>query len=74
MTRSYSVSVRLRKITLEAAHVSVLLTQDLINDQGTVDADKVMEAAIKMARDLPLHWLPDGEPVIELHPIQIAPA
>jgi hypothetical protein len=74
MPHIYSVSIRLRKITMEAAHVSVPISGDFVRADGSLEADKIMAAAVQIARHAPLRWQPDGEPTVELHPIQLAPA
>lgn len=74
MTALYSVSVRLRRTTSEAVHISVPITPDLMTAEGMVDAEKLMEAAVALAKDSPLRWASESEPLIEVHPIQTPPA
>jgi hypothetical protein len=66
---SYSISVRLRRTTLEYAFVSVPVDEQIWEQHSDepkkqrVNADKVVETAKRMGSD----------PVIEPHPWQIAP-
>ena len=47
-----SKTVRLRRVSIENAYVSVPLVPDLIepnfNDTGTIDTEKLMQAAIRL--------------------------
>jgi len=77
--RSYSISVRLRRTTFEEAFVSVPVSdavkQDAPDAQGrfSLDGKKVMDAAIQLGGEPATHWIAEGEPMIELHPVQTAP-
>jgi len=77
MAKTYSISVRLQRITIEAAHVSVPLSQELFhrNPDGseTIDGEKVMAAAIELGRSLATQWSVEGEVVITPHPLQTPP-
>jgi len=79
MSPSYSVSVRLQRIRTEAAHVSVPLTSEMWRPSDddpkrmTVDADKLMAAAIQLGAHAGTIWKPDGEPAIQPHPVQTPP-
>jgi hypothetical protein len=52
----YSITVRLRRVITEAAHVSIRITADLIRvdagdpETGTLDAEKIFQAAIEQVR------------------------
>ena len=76
---SFSISIRLRRTMHEEAFVSVPVTdeikQDTPDEQGrfSLDGKKVMDAAIRLGAAQGTRWIVDGEPVIELHPIQTAP-
>jgi hypothetical protein len=75
---SLSVSVRLRRTTVEEAYVSVLVTDEMWKPadsagKRSLDADKVFHEALEMGADADTAWMPDGEPVIEHHPIQNPP-
>ena len=76
---TFSVSVRLQRVTVEATRVSVPLTADLLRqntDEGetpSIDADKLLQAAINLGRQPSTKWMPDGEQVITAHPLQTPP-
>jgi hypothetical protein len=80
MSSSYAVSFRLRRITTETAHVSVPLTAEMWRPSDddpkrmTVDTDKVAAAAIQLGALSVTVWRPDGEAIIEPHPVQTPPA
>jgi hypothetical protein len=77
--KTYSISFRLRRTTHEDAFVSVPVTdavmQDTPDEQGhrRLDVDKLSRAAISLASDSKIRWRPEGDPILELHPIQVAP-
>jgi hypothetical protein len=79
MAKTFSVSVRLQRITTETAHVSVLLTPELmqanVNEPGTtsINTENLMQAAVDQGRLPSTVWSLDGEPVITPHPIQTPP-
>ena len=71
-----SISVRLRRSRTETAHVSVPITEDVTrpDDEGSrkIDVDKVIEAALLLAKQDSTNWEAEGEPEISLHPVQNA--
>jgi hypothetical protein len=77
MTKSITVSVRLRRVTTETAHVSVPLMPDLLmpnfDQSGTIDAEKLMQIAVDLGRQPSTIWTLEGEAVITPHPIQTPP-
>jgi hypothetical protein len=77
MTKSLSVSIRLQRLTTETAHVSILLGPELMRENepgaGTINKEKLMQAAIDQGRLLSTVWSLDGEPVITPHPVQTPP-
>jgi hypothetical protein len=79
MTNSFSVSIRLQRVTAETARISVPLTPELmlpnVNQPGTaaINTEKLMQAAIDQGRLASTVWSLDGEPVITPHPIQTPP-
>jgi len=79
MAKTFSVSVRLQRITTETAYVSVPLTPELmqanVNEPGTtsINTEKLMQAAMDQGRLPSTVWSLDGEPVITPHPIQTPP-
>ena len=84
VTPSYSVSLRLRRVTVEYAYVRVPVTGEIMqtDETGTVKADeqghvhidpgKMVQRGIDLARSGPTRWYPEEE-TIEPHPIQKAP-
>jgi hypothetical protein len=73
-----SISVRLRRRQAETAQVSVSITEDLMrsNEEGegkNLDVDKIIEAALKLGKLDSTQWETEGEPEIQLHPIQNSP-
>ena len=77
MSKTFSVSVRLKRVTIETAYVSVSLFPDLLepnlDQSGTVDAEKLMQAAVRLGHQPSTVWTPEGEPEITPHPIQTPP-
>jgi hypothetical protein len=79
MSASYSVSVRLQRLTTETAHVSVPITAELLRpsaedpEQMTIDTEKLMDFAIKQGILSTTCWKPDGDAIIRPHPIQTLP-
>ena len=76
MAKTFSVSVRLQRDTTETTHVSVPLSEELLqlNPDGsrtnTIDAEKLIAAAIELGRHPATHWSVEGEVVITPHPVQ----
>jgi hypothetical protein len=78
MDSSLSMSVRLRRVRTETTNVSVPITQEVMrsSDQGEsprLDVDKIIEAALQLGKLDSTEWEIEGEPEIQLHPIQNAP-
>lgn len=79
MAKTFLVSVRLQRVTTETAHVSVPLSDELfqLNPEGsgtnTINAEKLIAAAIDLGRHPATHWSVEGEVVITPHPIQTPP-
>jgi len=78
MGTTLSISVRLRRSQTETAHVSVPITEEVLgsNDDGEgkkMDVDKIIEAALRLGKLESTKWEPEGEPEIQLHPIQNGP-
>lgn len=78
-TKTYSVSVRLRRTKVEYAFVSVPVAGNVM-EQDPEDAtrlrmsgEKVFEVAKRMGADPSVLWAEEGEPLIEVHPLQTAP-
>jgi hypothetical protein len=78
MDSTLSMSVRLRRVRTETTTVSVPITQDVMrpDDQGNglkMDVDKIIEAALQLGKFDSIEWEVEGEPEIQLHPIQNSP-
>ncbi|MFG2692974.1 hypothetical protein [Kitasatospora sp. NPDC048407] len=73
---SYSISVRLRRTTVEEAYVSVPVTDAVMQDEPDADGSQHLDAAKVFAVALELgasaEWLPEDGRVV-VHPIQKAP-
>ncbi len=77
-SNTLSISVRLRRRQAESAHVSVPITEEVMrpSDEGEgkkLDVDKIMEAALQLGKLDSTEWEIEGEPEIQLHPVQNAP-
>lgn len=74
---TYSISVRLRRTVHETLHVLVPVTDEVMVEEpdGTahLDGKKVFAAAVELGRGDQHVWVVDGDPVIEIHPIQGPP-
>jgi hypothetical protein len=78
MDSTLSMSVRLRRVRTETTTVSVPITQEVMrpDDEGgglKMDVDKIIEAALQLGKFDSIEWEIEGEPEIQLHPIQNAP-
>jgi len=79
MAKTFSVSVRLQRVTTETTHVSVPLSAELLqpNPDGsgtkTINTEKLREAAINLGRIPSTVWSVEGAIVITLHPLQTSP-
>jgi len=77
--KSYSISMRLRRVTVEEAFVSVPLNEEVLEPavEGLahrhVDGEKVVKVALELGRHPKTCWILEGQPVIEPHPIQMPP-
>ena len=75
MDSALSMSVRLRRVRTETTTVSVPITQEVMRprDEGDglkMDVDKIIEAALQLGKFDSIEWEIEGEPEIQLHPIQ----
>lgn len=57
---------------VEEVHVRVLITEDLVTDDH-LDGAKVFAAAVKVGQDGEHAWRREGDPVVEIHPLQTPP-
>jgi hypothetical protein len=73
---SYSVSVRLQRVTVEYSYVSVPISTDIVNEQtdGTarIDTTKLFQRATEIGESADLVWHQENVSV-QLHPVQKAP-
>ncbi|WP_329547700.1 hypothetical protein OG548_29910 [Streptomyces sp. NBC_01356] len=74
---TYSISVRLKRATVEERYVSVPVTEAMMQAQPDedgsyhLDPEKIVAAAIELGQD-DTDWLPEDRE-ITIHPIQKAP-
>ena len=77
--KTYSISMRLRRTTVEYAFVPVPLDSNVMEpdpegqNRFRVNPDKVVEIAKRMASQPDVVWARESDPLIEPHPWQIAP-
>ena len=75
---TYSISVRLQRITTEEYYVSVPVTGAVMADQPDsdgrhhLDGAKVFDAAVELGRTTSDGWLVESREIV-VHPIQKAP-
>lgn len=67
--KSLSVCLRLRRVRVEHAFVAVPLTPELLREDG-MDVEKLLARAADLGRRSGLPWSPEGEDVVEVHPLQ----
>lgn len=77
MDSTLSMPVRLRRVRTEETTVSVPITQEVMraDEEGggpKMDVDKIIEAALQLGKFDSIEWQAEGEPEIQLHPIQNA--
>lgn len=70
--RTYSIVVRVRRTIVEEVHVWVPVTQDVVTDDH-VDGSKVFAAAVQIGATGVHRWRAEGDPVVEIHPVQTPP-
>ena len=71
-----SISVRLRRTTIEETFVHALVTGEVMEAKADgsgyrLDAAKVMKMAVRMGLQSGASWRIESEPVVEPHPIQM---
>jgi hypothetical protein len=69
---TYSVAVRIRRTIVEEVHVSVAVTDAVVTDDR-LDGAKIFVEAVRIGREGSPAWRREGEPVIEVHPLQTPP-
>jgi len=76
---TYSISVRLRRTKIEYAFVSVPMDGSVMErdpedtNKFRVNGEKVFEFAKTMGTGAGILWAQETEPLIEIHPWQVAP-
>jgi hypothetical protein len=68
----YSVSVRIRRTVTEEVHVLVPVTDAVVTDDH-LDGDKIFAEAIRIGAEQEHEWRREGEPTVEIHPLQTPP-
>jgi hypothetical protein len=76
--KSLSISVRLRRSTIETARVTVPITEEVTRpgEDGSarkLDVDKIIDAALRIGKLTSTNWELEGDPEISLHPVQADP-
>jgi len=75
--KTYSISMRLRRTTVEYAFVSVPLEGDVWEahpddpSKQRINGHKIAEIAKRMGADAEVVWARESEPLIEIHPWQV---
>lgn len=71
MADTYSVLITLRRTTVEYGHVSVPVTDAVIDSETRrLDGEAVFQEALKLGDGADIEWIMESEPVIEVNPIQ----
>jgi hypothetical protein len=78
MDSTLSMSVRLRRLRTETTEVSVPITPEVMSPDEAgggpkLDVDKIIEAALQLGKLDSTKWEIEGEPEVQLHPVQNAP-
>lgn len=77
--QTYSISFRLRRTSQEEAFVSVPVTDEVLQEEADerghrrLDVEKLTNAAIRLGSGADVRWRVEGKPIVELHPVQVAP-
>jgi hypothetical protein len=66
---TYSIQITVQKTVKEYGFVSILVTKDLIAENGELDVDKLMECARNSAHNENMKWYRESCE-IDLNPIQ----
>ena len=74
--RSYSVSLRLQRVTHEYAFVKVPVTEAVMDEQPDgswrLNGKKIFDAGVELGRGNEVAWVPEEES-IHPHPLQTPP-
>jgi hypothetical protein len=72
-----SISVRIRRTVVEEIHISVPVTDDMIEERPDGSAGlvpgKIFEEAVRIGQTHELAWRREGESLVEIHPLQTPP-
>jgi len=72
-----SIMVRIRRTVVEEIHVSVPVTSDMIEEEADGSSHlapgRIFEAAVKIGQTQALAWRREGDPAVEIHPLQTPP-
>jgi hypothetical protein len=77
--KTYSISVRLRRIKVEYAFVSIPVDGNVMEPDPEdvtrlrLSGEKVFEVAKRMGAQEGILWAQESAPLIEIHPSQTAP-
>ncbi|HEY8459660.1 MAG TPA: hypothetical protein VIM99_04725 [Blastocatellia bacterium] len=64
-----SISIRLRRISVEYGYVNIEVTPDLIGNDGRLDSSKLFRRALEWGQESRMVWY-EEEKIVEPHPIQ----
>ena len=67
--KSFSIAVTVQRTKVEYGFVSVLVTADLMEEEGKLDTDKLMSCAVAAAHKPEMKWYAEHES-IDINPIQ----
>jgi hypothetical protein len=74
---TYSISVRIKRTVTEEIHVLVPVTSQVIDEQpdgsGRINGERVFAEAVRIGQTHDLAWRREGEPLVEIHPLQTPP-
>jgi hypothetical protein len=72
-----SIMVRIRRTIVEEIHVSVDVTNEMIEEapdgSSHLAPGKIFEEAVRMGQTQELAWRREGEALVEIHPLQTPP-
>jgi hypothetical protein len=68
--KSYSIQLKVRQTTVEYGFVSVLVTEDLFDENGQLDSTKLCQAGLNASVNQPsMKWFIE-EQTADMHPVQ----
>lgn len=68
--KSYSIQLKVRQTTVEYGFVSVLVTEDLFDENGQLNSTKLCEAGVHASVNQPTMKWAIEEQTADMHPIQ----